>query len=153
MMLQQDTPEDFVIATGETHSVREFLEAAFQYIGKTIVWEGSGKEEVGKEKDTGIVRVKVNESFFRPTEVVSHSRVHCELFCLNMKSLIFKIDYCVCYFIRNCVVSMCARLFIFSQKTLEMQLVFGQFLKLIVCVNLLFSRICYWEMQAKLSGF
>lgn len=71
MMLQQDTPQDFVIATGETHSVREFVEAAFLYIGKTIGWEGTGKDEVGKEKDTGIVRVKVNENYFRPTEVVS----------------------------------------------------------------------------------
>ncbi|KAI5701090.1 hypothetical protein M8J75_005963 [Diaphorina citri] len=69
MMLQQDTPQDFVIATGETHSVREFVEAAFLYIGKTIGWEGTGKDEVGKEKDTGIVRVKVNENYFRPTEV------------------------------------------------------------------------------------
>lgn len=69
MMLQLDTPQDFVIATGETHSVREFVEAAFLHIGKTIVWEGSGKEEVGKEKDTGVVRVKVSENFFRPTEV------------------------------------------------------------------------------------
>lgn len=71
LMLQQDSPEDFVIATGETHSVREFVEAAFKYIGKEIVWEGTGPQEVGKEKDTGIVRVKINPKYFRPTEVVS----------------------------------------------------------------------------------
>uniref|UniRef100_A0A0V0G3J8 GDP-mannose 4,6-dehydratase n=1 Tax=Triatoma dimidiata TaxID=72491 RepID=A0A0V0G3J8_TRIDM len=50
MMLQQDVPDDFVIATGESHSVREFVEASFQYIGTEIIWEGCGLEEVGKEK-------------------------------------------------------------------------------------------------------
>jgi len=69
LMLQQDVPEDFVIATGETHSVREFVEVVFQEIGKEIVWEGEGIKEVGKEKDTGIIRVTVNEKYFRPTEV------------------------------------------------------------------------------------
>ncbi|GIX96829.1 GDP-mannose 4,6 dehydratase [Caerostris extrusa] len=69
MMLQEEKPEDFVIATGESHSVREFVEAAFKHIGKEIVWEGSGVEEVGKEKETGIVRVRVNPRYFRPTEV------------------------------------------------------------------------------------
>jgi len=69
LMLQTDTPEDFVIASGETHSVREFVEVAFQEIGKQIVWEGEGVKEIGKEKGTGIVRVTVNEKYFRPTEV------------------------------------------------------------------------------------
>jgi GDPmannose 4,6-dehydratase len=69
LMLQQATPEDYVIASGEMHSVREFVLAAFQHVGKEIVWEGSGLDEVGKEKDTGIVRVKVNPRYFRPTEV------------------------------------------------------------------------------------
>ncbi|XP_055942676.1 GDP-mannose 4,6 dehydratase-like [Argiope bruennichi] len=69
MMLQTETPEDFVIATGESHSVREFVEHAFKHIGKEIVWEGSGVDEVGKEKETGTVRVKVNPRYFRPTEV------------------------------------------------------------------------------------
>ncbi|GFQ99236.1 GDP-mannose 4,6 dehydratase [Trichonephila clavata] len=69
MMMQQEKPEDFVIATGESHSVREFVEVAFKHVGKEIVWEGSGLEEVGKEKETGIVRVKVNTRYFRPTEV------------------------------------------------------------------------------------
>lgn len=69
LILQQETPEDFVVATGETHSVREFIEAAFRHVGKEIIWEGEGIKEVGKEKDTGIIRVKVNEKYFRPTEV------------------------------------------------------------------------------------
>ena len=70
-MLQADEPEDFVVSTNETHSVREFVELSFKEIGKEIVWEGKGVEEVGKEKDTGIVRVKIDPKFFRPTEVVS----------------------------------------------------------------------------------
>lgn len=70
-MLQQDAPEDFVIATGETHSVREFVISSFRHIGKEIEWEGSGVNEVGKEKGTDIVRVRVNSKYFRPTEVVS----------------------------------------------------------------------------------
>lgn len=69
MMLQQEKPEDFVIATGETHSVREFVEAAFKYIKREIVWKGTGVDEIGVEKGTGIVRVKVNKKYFRPTEV------------------------------------------------------------------------------------
>lgn len=69
MMLQQENPEDFVISTNEAHSVREFIEAAFKEINKEIVWEGTGVNEVGKEKDTGIVRIKVNPKYYRPTEV------------------------------------------------------------------------------------
>lgn len=71
LMLQQEKPEDFVIATGETHSVREFVEASFAHIGKHIIWEGKGLEEVGREKETGVIRVKINPKYFRPTEVVS----------------------------------------------------------------------------------
>ncbi|KAJ8922329.1 hypothetical protein NQ315_004272 [Exocentrus adspersus] len=69
LMLQQESPEDYVIASGETHSVREFVELAFRHVGKEIVWEGKGTEEVGKEKDTGVVRVRINSKYFRPTEV------------------------------------------------------------------------------------
>lgn len=69
LMLQQKEPEDFVIATGESHSVREFVETAFHHIGKEIVWENTGLNEVGKEKDTGIIRVRVNPKYFRPAEV------------------------------------------------------------------------------------
>ena len=68
-MLQQDAPDDFVLATGVMHSVREFVVASFKYIGKEIEWEGAGDQEVGKEKGTGVVRVKVNPKFYRPTEV------------------------------------------------------------------------------------
>ena len=55
-MLQQEQPDDFVLATGHMHSVREFVVAAFRYIGKEIVWAGAGDTEVGKEKDTDIIR-------------------------------------------------------------------------------------------------
>ena len=71
LMLQHEKPDDFVVATGEEHSVREFVEESFRHIGIDIIWEGSGINEVGKEKISGIVRVKVNPKYFRPTEVVS----------------------------------------------------------------------------------
>lgn len=71
LMLQQTIPDDYVIASGEAHSVREFVEEAFKVVNKTIVWEGEGINEVGKEKDNNIVRVKINSKYFRPTEVVS----------------------------------------------------------------------------------
>ncbi|CAK9804204.1 GDP-mannose 4,6 dehydratase [Anthophora plagiata] len=69
LMLQQPTPDDYVIATGETHSVREFVEAAFQYVGRTIKWEGEGVNEIGQDAQTGQLLVKVNPKYFRPTEV------------------------------------------------------------------------------------
>jgi len=69
LMLQQDTADDFVIATGESHSVREFIELSFAHIGMSIQWEGSGVNEVGKDKATGTVRVRVNPKYYRPTEV------------------------------------------------------------------------------------
>lgn len=69
LMMQQEKPEDFVIATGETHSVREFVEKAFQYIGREIEWRGTGVDEVGVEKGSDTVRVRINSKFFRPTEV------------------------------------------------------------------------------------
>lgn len=69
MMLQQEKAQDFVIATGETHSVREFLEAAFQVINREIEWRGSGVDEIGVEKGTDTVRVRINKKYFRPTEV------------------------------------------------------------------------------------
>ena len=68
-MLQLEAPEDFVIATGEMHSVREFVEKSFAFIGKEILWEGKGDHEIGKEKGTDIIRVKVNPKYYRPTEV------------------------------------------------------------------------------------
>ncbi|KZC04810.1 PREDICTED: GDP-mannose 4,6 dehydratase [Dufourea novaeangliae] len=69
LMLQQPVPDDYVIATGETHSVREFVEAAFQYVGRTIKWQGEGVNETGQDAQTGQVLVRVNPKYFRPTEV------------------------------------------------------------------------------------
>ena len=69
LMLQQDKPEDFVIATGETHSVREFVEIAFMEIGIKISWEGSGLNEVGRDEATGKVLLRIDPRYFRPTEV------------------------------------------------------------------------------------
>ncbi|XP_060722432.1 GDP-mannose 4,6 dehydratase isoform X2 [Tachysurus vachellii] len=69
LMLQQEEPEDFVIATGEVHSVREFVERAFKHVGKSIVWEGKNENEVGRCQETGVVHVKVDSKYYRPTEV------------------------------------------------------------------------------------
>jgi GDPmannose 4,6-dehydratase len=69
LMLQQDRPEDYVIATGESHSVREMVEKAFGEVGITIVWEGKGTQEVGKDAASGKVVVQVDPRYFRPTEV------------------------------------------------------------------------------------
>nr|CDS22917.1 GDP mannose 46 dehydratase [Echinococcus granulosus] len=69
LMLQQEKPMDFVIASGEKHSVREFATKAFARAGIQIEWEGSGLDEIGKDKATGKVRVRVNPNYFRPTEV------------------------------------------------------------------------------------
>ena len=66
LMLQQEKADDYVIATNETRTVREFLEVAFSKVGITVEWEGSGIDEVGKDKETGKVIVKVNKEFFRP---------------------------------------------------------------------------------------
>jgi len=68
-MLQQDKPGDYVLATGETHSIREFCEVAFKQIGVALKWEGSGADETGVEVGSGTVRVKINPEFFRPAEV------------------------------------------------------------------------------------
>ncbi len=69
LMLQQEHPDDYVVATGETRTVREFVSAAFARLGMELAWQGSGVEEVGLEKATGRVLVKVNPKFFRPAEV------------------------------------------------------------------------------------
>jgi GDPmannose 4,6-dehydratase len=71
LILQQDTPDDYVLATGESHSVREFVEKAFSHIGRTIVWRGRAVEEKGVDKSTGEVLVEVDPRYFRPTEVDS----------------------------------------------------------------------------------
>ena len=68
LMLQQDKPEDFVIATGESHTVRDFVNAAAKALDIKITWEGSGLDEVGKDEN-GKVIVKINKDFYRPVEV------------------------------------------------------------------------------------
>ena len=68
-ILQQPEPDDFVLATGETHSVREFVELAFAHAGLPLEWQGSGVGEVGREVATGIERVRIDPRYFRPTEV------------------------------------------------------------------------------------
>lgn len=69
LMLQQPQPDDYVIATNETRTVREFVEIAFRKVGIELEWSGSGVDETGTEKGTGRVLVKVNKEFFRPAEV------------------------------------------------------------------------------------
>ena len=69
LMLQHDTPEDFVIATGEYHSVREFTEMAFRAAGLKLTWQGNGIEEKGIETSTGRILVEVDAKYFRPAEV------------------------------------------------------------------------------------
>lgn len=69
LILQHETPEDFVIATGEQHSVREFTELAFKHVGIEIEWQGEGVDEKGICKQTGAVLVEVDPKYFRPTEV------------------------------------------------------------------------------------
>jgi GDPmannose 4,6-dehydratase len=68
-ILQQDVPDDYVLATGETHSVREFIELAFSHIGRAIAWKGTGVDEVGVDQASGAVLVKIDKRYFRPTEV------------------------------------------------------------------------------------
>ena len=69
LMLQQDEPEDFVIATGEYHSVREFTDLAFKACGIELEWQGEGVNEKGIDKATGRVLVEVDPKYFRPCEV------------------------------------------------------------------------------------
>jgi len=68
-ILQRDKPDDYVLATGETRSVREFVEIAFAHIGRTIEWRGAGVEEVGLDAATGKALVRIDPAYFRPTEV------------------------------------------------------------------------------------
>lgn len=71
MMLQHDTPEDFVIATGVQHTVREFAALAFHYVGIELEWQGQGIDEKGIDKSNGRVLVEVSKDFYRPTDVVN----------------------------------------------------------------------------------
>ena len=69
LMVQQDEPGDYVLATGEAHSVREFVETAFAHVGHTIEWRGAGADEVGVDAKSGDVLVRIDTRYFRPTEV------------------------------------------------------------------------------------
>jgi GDPmannose 4,6-dehydratase len=68
-ILQQDEPDDYVLATGETHTVREFIERAFAVVGRTIAWKGEGVDEVGYDAASGAALVEIDSRYFRPTEV------------------------------------------------------------------------------------
>ena len=69
MMLQQDEPDDYVLATGEKHSVREFVERAFGHVGRRIAWRGAGVDETGIDAKSGQILVEIDPRYFRPTEV------------------------------------------------------------------------------------
>ncbi|CAN7407882.1 GDP-mannose 4,6-dehydratase [Bosea sp. LjRoot9] len=69
LMLQQPEPDDYVLATGEMHSVREFVELAFAHVGRTIRWEGAGVDEKGIDAKSGATLVEIDPEYFRPTEV------------------------------------------------------------------------------------
>lgn len=69
LMLQQDKPQDYVIASHETHTVREFVELSFKALGISVKWQGEGADETGIDAETGKVIVKVNPKFYRPAEV------------------------------------------------------------------------------------
>jgi len=71
LMLQQDTPDDFVLSTGEQHSVREFIELAFLHVGKTIHWVGKGVDELGIDISNNDILIKISPTYYRPTEVDS----------------------------------------------------------------------------------
>ena len=68
-ILQADKPDDFVLATNETHSIREFVEETFKVLGEEIIWKGTGIEEKGVLKSSGKVVVSIDPRYFRPTEV------------------------------------------------------------------------------------
>lgn len=68
-MLQQDEPDDYVLATGEKHSVRELIQIAFAEVGREVEWSGTGGAEVGRDRNTGTVLVGIDARYFRPTEV------------------------------------------------------------------------------------
>jgi len=69
LMLQQPKPDDYVLATGETYSVRQFIECAFSVVGKAIEWRGAGVDEIGIDKATGETLVAIDPRYFRPTEI------------------------------------------------------------------------------------
>lgn len=68
-ILQENEPDDYVLATGETHSVRSFVEKAFAEIGREIVWRGTGADEIGCDARTGSLLIRIDPRYYRPTEV------------------------------------------------------------------------------------
>jgi len=68
-ILQQDKPDDFILATGKTHTIREFVELTFQELDIHVEWDGGGKDEAGIDKSSGKIIIKVDPNYFRPTEV------------------------------------------------------------------------------------
>jgi GDPmannose 4,6-dehydratase len=69
LMLQQDEPEDYVLATGESHTVRDFINIAAPHYGFNIEWNGSGAKETGIDRKTGKTIIRINKAFYRPAEV------------------------------------------------------------------------------------
>ncbi len=69
MMLQQDQADDYVVATGEMHTVREFIEKSFEHVGRKIEWQGEAEKEVGIDKTTGKIVVRIDPKYYRPCEV------------------------------------------------------------------------------------
>ena len=69
LMLQPDKPDNYVLATGETYTVRDFIERCFAKVGKQIVWSGEGVDEVGRDQSSGKLLVKIDKKYFRPCEV------------------------------------------------------------------------------------
>lgn len=93
-MLQVETPDDFVIATGDTHTVRDFCDEAFGVVGINLQWEGSAESEVGWNKATGKVVVRVSPEFYRPTEVdhlLGNPRKAIEKLGFNPRKTSFKV--------------------------------------------------------------
>ena len=70
-MLQKETPGDYVLATGKEHSVRDFVELAFEMVGRPIEWEGTALEEKGIDRKSGKVLIKIDPKYYRPAEVNS----------------------------------------------------------------------------------
>ena len=68
-MLQKDTPTNFVLSTGESHSVREWIEECFANVGIQIIWEGEQENEIGRNSVDGKILIKVNPKFYRPAEI------------------------------------------------------------------------------------
>ncbi len=69
LIVQQDAPDDYILATGESHSVREFVEVAFAEVGRTIEWQGTGLDELGLDAATGEQLIAIDQRYFRPTEI------------------------------------------------------------------------------------